>query len=176
MASVGQHERILVVGTPELVWFSAVRQCGAADLVPPPLPAPAQAVAIEHRMHGADRRALRIRVQASQPFADLRCAPMVELSLETDDSFLDLHRQLVGMPVRPLGPIVDRPIQSRRMSTKLSSLNCGKRGQILNHINHLEPYDPRDDSPDPARFYHPLPFKKKISQILTSQSAPEYNL
>jgi hypothetical protein len=60
-----------------------------------------QAVAIEHRMHGADRRGLDIVMAPPQLLADLRCAPTGVLALELHDQRLDLERQLVRLPVGP---------------------------------------------------------------------------
>src|SRR5437762_6525659 len=60
-----------------------------------------QAVAIEHRVDGADRRGLDIAMQPPELFADLRCAPTRAFPLELNDRLLDLGWQPVGVSVGP---------------------------------------------------------------------------
>ena len=62
-------------------------------------------MSIQDRMHGADRRALDLRVLAPQAFADLRSTPAGVLLLELDDGLLDLAGELAGMAVGPPGAI-----------------------------------------------------------------------
>ena len=64
-----------------------------------------QSVAVEDRMHGADRRGLQVVMQPAQLLADLRRTPGRVLAPEPDDERLDLQGQLVGMPLRPAAAV-----------------------------------------------------------------------
>src|SRR5918997_4850539 len=59
-----------------------------------------QAVAVEHRMPRADRGRLHIGVEPGEPLPDLGRAPGWLLPLQPHDQGLDLHGELIGMPVR----------------------------------------------------------------------------
>ena len=68
-----------------------------------------QAVAVEHRMHGALGRQAHVAGElAHQQFADFACTPMRLGALEVDDQPLHLVRQLVGIPYRPARAIAQR--------------------------------------------------------------------
>src|SRR5690348_333441 len=62
-------------------------------------------MAVEHRVHGADRWRLHVVAASAQLLADLGCAPARVLALELDDQALDRQRQLVGLPERPAAAI-----------------------------------------------------------------------
>ena len=62
-------------------------------------------MAIEHRVHRADRRQLDVAMQPPQLLADLRGAPARPFALQLHDQLLDLERQLIGLPVRPAAAI-----------------------------------------------------------------------
>jgi len=51
-------------------------------------------MAIEHCVDGADGRTMDIRIEPSQPLADLGCAPGGLVPLQADDQGLDLKGQL----------------------------------------------------------------------------------
>ena len=77
VAPIAEQELAFVVGAPERIRRrSAARaRCPSAP-VPAPAPPRHQAVAVEHRMHRADRRAAATPGQLlPQPLADLRRAP-----------------------------------------------------------------------------------------------------
>jgi len=68
-----------------------------------------QAVAIEHRMHGALGRQAHVAGKfAKQQFPDFAGAPMRLVALEIDDQPLQLIRQLVGIAHRPARAISER--------------------------------------------------------------------
>jgi hypothetical protein len=56
-------------------------------------------MAIQNRMHRADRRGMDIRIKPCQPFPYFRRSPVRPLLLAAHDQRLDLNRELVGMPV-----------------------------------------------------------------------------
>ena len=58
---IAEHELAFVVGAPERVRLGRPRQLGAGGARPAPAPAVHQAVPIEHRVDGADRRQVRRR-------------------------------------------------------------------------------------------------------------------
>ena len=67
----------------------------------PSLPALDQAMAVQHGVYCADRRAMDIRVPLAEAYADFWCTPVWILLLELNDQLLDLHRQLVGVAIGP---------------------------------------------------------------------------
>jgi hypothetical protein len=62
VAAIGQHELALVVGAPQIIGLIAGRQRRASGLVAPPTPALDQPMAVQNRMHRADRRGMDIRI------------------------------------------------------------------------------------------------------------------
>src|SRR5207244_12293879 len=62
IASVGEHELALVVGAPQVIGLHWLGVRGSLRPVAPSRCALDQAVAIENRMHRADRRCVHIRV------------------------------------------------------------------------------------------------------------------
>ena len=62
-------------------------------------------VAPERPLQPSNFWAMEIRIDPSQSFTDLRSAPSRELLLDRDDELLDLHRQLVCLPVGTSGAI-----------------------------------------------------------------------
>jgi hypothetical protein len=58
-------------------------------------------VTIEHRVHGADRGRVHIRIKPSQSFPDLWGSPVRPVLLQAYDQRLNLGGQLVGMAVGP---------------------------------------------------------------------------
>jgi hypothetical protein len=58
-------------------------------------------MAIQHRVHGANRWGLDIAMQTAKLVADLGCTPVGVLTLELNDRLLDLKGQPVGVSVRP---------------------------------------------------------------------------
>ena len=105
VSPVGQHELPLVVRTPELVRRRRPGERGALGFVAAPFPTRYQAMAVEHRVDGADRRAGEIRIPAAEPRTDLRRPPPGILPFERDDQRLDLHRELISVPVGPPAPV-----------------------------------------------------------------------
>jgi hypothetical protein len=87
---VGEHELVLVVGAPKIVGCQGLGQGGALGLVAAFAATVDQTVAVEHRVHGADRRRLDIAMQAPQLLPDLRRASTRPLALERNDQLLDL--------------------------------------------------------------------------------------
>jgi len=80
----------------------------ATGLVASAFPAFDQAVAIEHRMHGANRRGLDHRVLTGQLVTDLGRAPGGVFALDAENGALDLVGQAVGLPVGRPAAIVER--------------------------------------------------------------------
>ena len=105
VAAIGEHELAFVVGAPQVVGWQRPGQRRALRLVAALAATTDQAMAIEHRVHGADRRGLDVAVQAAQLLADLRRTPARVLPLELHDQLLDLEGQLVGLPVGPAAAI-----------------------------------------------------------------------
>ena len=56
---------------------------------------------VEDGVDGADGGAANSRIPAPEALSDLRRAPARILLLEPYDQRLDLHRELIGMPIRP---------------------------------------------------------------------------
>jgi len=52
-------------------------------------------------MDGTDRGTLHVRVAGSEALPDFDGAPVRIFLFEVHDELLDLHRQLVGMAIRP---------------------------------------------------------------------------
>ena len=100
VAAIGQHELALVVGAPQIIGLIARRQRCAGGFVTPAPPALDQPMAIQNRMHRADRRRMNVRIETDQPLPDLRCTPARLVLLEAHDLRLDLKRQLIGVAVR----------------------------------------------------------------------------
>src|SRR5207302_4669152 len=101
IALVGEHELAFVIGAPQIIRQNWLGQVGALRLVASFATAIDQAVAIEHRVHRANRRRLDIAMQSLELFANLGRAPARSLALELNDQLLDLEWQPVGVPVRP---------------------------------------------------------------------------
>src|SRR6516165_4736357 len=95
----------LVIGAPQTVRRVRARERGALGLVDSSAATPDQAVPIEDRMHGADRRAVHLRVLPAQAFTDLRSTPAGVLLFELDDGLLDLEGQLSGVAIGSPGAI-----------------------------------------------------------------------
>src|SRR5215831_424275 len=70
-----------------------------------PAAAADEAMAIEHGMHGTDRRRLDVIVPPAQLLADLGRTPARVLAPQPHDQRLDLNRQLVGLPVGPAAAV-----------------------------------------------------------------------
>jgi hypothetical protein len=73
--TVGEHELALVVGAPQLIGLVCGRERGSGGAI---ASAPAtlhQPMAVEHGVDGADGGTMDIRIEPSQPLADLGCAP-----------------------------------------------------------------------------------------------------
>jgi hypothetical protein len=104
---VAEHELALIVGAPEHVGLDRPRERGARGDVAPPPAAMHQAVAIEDRMHGADRRQVRPARLPPQLFADLRRAPARILALQVDDHRFQLRRQAIGLTMGPPAAIAE---------------------------------------------------------------------
>src|SRR5439155_1570375 len=66
-----------------------------------------QAVAIQHRVHGAVGREVRAGVLLAQFFAELRRAPPRILPLESDDGRLDRRRQPIRLAMRSPAAIIE---------------------------------------------------------------------
>jgi len=111
ISSVGEHELALVVSTPQLIRLDGSRERGALGPVPSPGSPLDQAMTIEHRVHGADRGRVHIRIKPSQSFSDLRGSPARLVLLAPHDQRLDLGGQLVGMAVGP-ARAVGEPLQA----------------------------------------------------------------
>ena len=105
---IGEHELALVVRTPERVRLDRLGPGGPVQARATATAARHQALPIQHRMHGADRRALQLRTPLPQPLANLRRAPRRVLLLEPDNRLLDEEWQLIGVPVGPPTPIRQR--------------------------------------------------------------------
>jgi len=71
-------------------------------------------MAIEHRMHRADRGRVHIRIKPGQSFPDLRRPPARLVLLDAHDQRLDLDRELIGMAIRP-ARAVGEPFQACRV-------------------------------------------------------------
>ena len=112
IAPIGEHELALVVGTPQVIGLAGKGKRSSLCPVTPSPSALDQAMAVEHRMHRADRRRVDIRIEAGQLFPDLRRAPARLVLLQAHDLRLDLDGQLVGVAVRP-ARAVSEPFQGR---------------------------------------------------------------
>ena len=66
---------------------------------------------VEDGVDGADGGTGQCRIPAPEALADLRRSPARILLLELDDQLLDLHRELVGVPVGPPAA-VGQPVQA----------------------------------------------------------------
>src|SRR5262245_45500803 len=66
-----------------------------------------QVVAIEHRVHRADRWQVRASELLPELFTDLRCPPTRILSLQADDRRLNRRRQSIRLPVCTMAPITE---------------------------------------------------------------------
>ena len=99
ISAVGKHELALVVGTPQLIRLDGSRERGALGPAPSPGSPLDQAMAIEHRVYGADRGRVYIRIKSSQSFPDLRRPPARLVLLAPHDQRLDLDRELIGMAI-----------------------------------------------------------------------------
>jgi len=62
-------------------------------------------MAVEDGVDGTDRGAQHLRIPAPEAFSDLRRLPAGILALERHDQRLDLHREPVGLAVRPPAPV-----------------------------------------------------------------------
>src|ERR1700680_1313759 len=98
VASIGEHELALVVGTPEVIGMVRVGERGAFGLVDSPASTLNQAVTVQDRMHGADGRGVDLGGLATQAFADFRSTPAGVLLLELHDRLLDLKGELPDVP------------------------------------------------------------------------------
>src|SRR5205085_7756198 len=101
ITAIGEHELAFVVGAPQLVGEPGLGERGALSLVTAFAATADQAMAIEHRVHGADGRGRDIAMQPPQLLANLRRTPAGSLALELHDQLLDLKGQLVGRAVGP---------------------------------------------------------------------------
>ena len=109
VAAIAELELALEVGAPQVVGIGACRQRRAVGAVAPDSGAVDQAVAVEHRMHGAPGRQAHVAGKlANEQFADFARAPMRLVALEIDDQPLHLVRQLVGIAHRPARAIGER--------------------------------------------------------------------
>ena len=72
IASIGEHELALVVGAPQVIRLTRKGKGSAVGPVPACPSALDQAIAVEHRMHCADRRRVDIRIEPGQLLPDLR--------------------------------------------------------------------------------------------------------
>ena len=112
-------------------------------------------MAVEDGVDGADGGTRDRRIPAPQTLADLRRGPARILPLELDDQLLDLHRELIGMPIRPPGivnllrvarscPVTSTPpiVLSRRTSLHpiQRTRDCGADGgePIAGGVDRLE--------------------------------------
>ena len=75
IAAIGEHELAFVVGAPQIVGSQRPGQRCALSLVAALAATADQAMAIEHRVHGADGRGRDIAMQPPQLLADLRRTP-----------------------------------------------------------------------------------------------------
>src|SRR6184192_1111957 len=75
VGAIGEHELALVIGAPQIVRRVGARERRPLRLVDTPAAALDQAMPIQDRVHGTDRRTLHLGVLAAQPFADLRSTP-----------------------------------------------------------------------------------------------------
>jgi hypothetical protein len=71
-------------------------------------------MAIEHRMHRADRGRVHIRIKPGQSFPDLGRPPARLVLLDAHDQRLDLDRELIGMAIGP-ARAVGEPFQAGRV-------------------------------------------------------------
>ena len=102
VAAIAELELALEVGAPQVVGIGACRQRRAVGAVAPDSGAVDQAVAVEHRMHGAPGRQAHVAGKlANEQFADFARAPMRLVLAREDDQPLHLVRQLVGIAHRP---------------------------------------------------------------------------
>ena len=99
VAPVGEHELALVVGAPQVIGLTGNRQRRSRRSITPRSSALDQVMAIEHRMHCADRRRVHIRVEAVELLPDLRRAPARLVLFQAHDPSFDLEGQLVGLAV-----------------------------------------------------------------------------
>src|SRR5438045_2076225 len=99
------YELAFVVGAPQLIGVQRLGQGRALSLVAASSASVDQAMAIEHRVHGADGRGRDLAMPPPELLADLRGAPAGSLALELNDQRLDLKGQLVGLPIRPAAAI-----------------------------------------------------------------------
>src|SRR6266540_4077220 len=100
IAFVGEHELAFVIGAPQIIRSAGVGQRRALRLVAAFAAVVDQAMAIEHRVHGADRRNRDVAMEPPELLADLGCTPARSLTLELNDQLLDLERKLVSLPIR----------------------------------------------------------------------------
>src|SRR5580704_18263496 len=87
---VSEHELALVVGAPQVIGLAGKGKCRSLRSVASSHSAFDQAVAVEDRMHRADRGRVDVRIEAGQLFPDLRRPPARLVLLETQDPRLDL--------------------------------------------------------------------------------------
>ena len=89
--------------------------------------APDQPVAVQHRVDGADRRAVHLRPALAEPLANLRRAPGRILLLQPDDRLLDGHRQLIRVSIRAPAAVRQPPHPACAGSAARScSRSCGR--------------------------------------------------
>src|SRR5262249_48565551 len=111
---IGKHELALVVGAPQFIRLGGARERRALSPVTSSGLSLDQAMAIEHRMHCADRGRVHIRIKPGQSFPDLRRPPARLVLLDAHDQRLDLDRELIGMAIRP-ARAVGEPFQACRV-------------------------------------------------------------
>ena len=79
VSPIGKHELTLVVGAPQFIRLGGARERRALGPVTSSGSPLDQAMAIEHRVYGADRGRVHIRIKPGQSFPDLR-RPQLGLS------------------------------------------------------------------------------------------------
>ncbi len=148
VAAIGEHELALVIRAPQGIGLVGPAERRALRPRAAAAAARDQAVAVEHGVDGADGGAAHPGPAPPEPLANLRRAPAGILPLERHNQFLDRHRELIGVPVRPPAP-VGQPLDAA-VFIALVDLVAGLAGdpELRAQRRHLLPVEPTGDEPD----------------------------
>jgi hypothetical protein len=177
---IAEEELAFVVGTPEGIRRLRPRQrCAGAGHPHAPAPSSHQAVAVEHRMHRADRGARHLGPPLLQSLAEFRGAPARILLLEPHDRFLHGHRELIGMAIRPPAAI-GQAVQPDRL-IPLEDLVAGlaRDAELVADPRHLLALEQAGDEPESLVHDVTLLPRHRPSHTLrgkVSPMSPEYGV
>ena len=143
--TVGEHELALVVGAPQLIGLVWGRECGSGGAIAPTPAALHQAMAVEHGVDGADGGTMDIRIEPSQPLADLGCARGGLVLFQVEDQGLDLKGQPVGVGLGPARSICEGLEAAVVVAPEDLVAGLARDGELAAQRRHLFPVQDAGD-------------------------------